>query len=70
MMWNSDWRFVRMAQLLWPDDVRLAFGRSKGHAAARRRMQGRAEGWHGLKALAERHSEFGRVLAEMRGELP
>lgn len=67
--WDMDWRFERLAAVLWPDDVRLANSRQRGHSKAWRLMQARYEGFDGLRKLASIRDDLGKTIDSMKAVL-
>ncbi len=68
MPWSDDRDFVVAAQLLWPEDVRLAGQdrRAKGRVVAARTMQHRYGGWCLLVSLGNLEEEARRAAKQLR----
>jgi hypothetical protein len=69
MNWDDDWRFRRLADVLWRADMRLAQSRRRGHVKAWRTMQARYEGFSGLRSLARIREDLAAVVNEMKAVL-
>ena len=71
--WHSgpatDRKFRRAAEVLWPDDARLAWSWSpvKGRAEARRALIHRFEGWSMLASLRKLAEAVAHAERELRG---
>lgn len=66
--WEQDWRFRRVAELVWREDFRLAtaYPRPKGWADAERRLQCRWEGYRALELIARLKGEGERIARQVQ----
>jgi len=66
---DTDHRFQRVAELVWPEDMRLAtsYVPRRGRAAARATMQARYEGWQAIRTLSRLAEEVSGIVAEATG---
>jgi hypothetical protein len=64
MDWETDFLFRRAAAVLWPLDFEQANRKTQGHAAARRLLQARYEGFRALQGLRHLRGRLDAILDE------